>query len=74
MGLIPQIILFIPGEWYIVHPTSRQKKKMIENFLIGLFCIFPNLVDEKIETIKKICIYILRINSDRSYSVCVNIS
>jgi len=47
---------------------------MIENYFIGLFCIFQINVEKKIETTQMTCLHIARLKSDRRYLGCVDIS
>jgi len=59
-----------------VHSSSvtQDKRKMIEKYFIGLFCIFQIYIDEKIETAQMICLHIARLKSDTRYLGCVIIS
>ena len=59
-----------------MHSSSaiQEKRKMIEKYFIGLFCIFKISVDEKIETAQMICRHIASLKSDRRHLGCVDIS
>jgi hypothetical protein len=60
----------------VVHSSSitRDKRKMIEKYFIGLFRIFQIYVDKKIETSQIICLHIARAKSDKRYLGCLDIS
>jgi hypothetical protein len=59
----------------MVHSSSvtPDKRKMIEKYFIGLFCIFQIYVDEKVETAQMSCFDIARSKSDRRYLGCLDI-
>jgi hypothetical protein len=52
-----------------VHSSSitRDRRKVIEKYFIGLFCIFQIYVDDKIETAQMIGLHITRPKSDKIY-------
>jgi hypothetical protein len=56
-----------------VHSSSitRDKRKIIEKYFIGLFCIFQIYVYEITEIVRMICLLIARPKSDRKYLGCV---
>jgi len=60
----------------VVHSSSvtQDKRKLIEKYFIGLFCIFQIYIGEIIETAQMICLHIARPKSDRRYLGCVVIS
>jgi hypothetical protein len=54
--------------------VTQDKRKMIEKYFIGLFCIFQIYIGEIIETAQTICLHIATPKSDTRYLGCVDIS
>jgi len=54
--------------------NSEKKKGNDWEVSYWFILYFPIYVDEKIETTKMICLHIARLNSDRRYLDCVDVS
>ena len=47
MSLVPQVFLFVPGEWCVVHPQHQTKKGKSLRGLLLVVLYFPNLSKAK---------------------------
>ena len=48
MSLVPEVFLFIPGEWCVTHPNSDNKENYREVF-VNLFAFSKFALYEEIE-------------------------